>query len=403
VSVRPGPSPDPAAARALLVAALSPLGAEDVAVGPALAGRVLAADVVAPHDLPRFANSAMDGYALRAAEAGVPLSLSGRISAGDAPGTLAPGTCMAIATGAPLPAGADAVVPIERAREDDGIAAFEGGAATGDNVRLPGEDVREGDRVLSAGTRLSPLAAAGVAGTGVGAVRCARRPRVAIVATGDELAPPGAVLRPGQIHESNSLLIAARCEQLGAEIVSSELVADDAAATDAAFARAAAVADVLLTSAGVSVGGRDHVRPALARLGVVELFWRVALQPGRPIWAGTAPGLLALGLPGNPLSVLTGLELFVRPALAALCGASDPGPPSVTLELASPLRRSPDRTRALPVRIEWPRALPLGAGGSHQLARAASADGLALVPPGAGELAAGARAQVVPFADLRGA
>src|SRR5690349_4067525 len=244
----------PQAARDLLLGRLERLAAERAPLTPDLAGRVLAEPVRAARDLPPFANSAMDGYALRAAEAGSPLPVAFRIAAGDDPPDLPPGSCAEIATGAPLPDGADAVVPVELAAEEDGRLRVDGSVSAGDHVRLPGEDAHAGDVVLAAGTRLSALAIAGAATSGVDEVSVVRRPRVAVLVTGDEIVAPGQPLRRGQIHDSNSLLIAARCAVLGADVVLRERVPDDAAATRAALARGFDAADLVLTSGGVSVG-----------------------------------------------------------------------------------------------------------------------------------------------------
>ncbi|MFM7552303.1 MAG: gephyrin-like molybdotransferase Glp [Actinomycetota bacterium] len=380
-------------ARALVVGAVRRVAAEPVGLAE-LAGRVLAAPVVAPHDLPRHANSAMDGYALRAGEPG-PWPVAARILAGDDPVPLPAGACAAIATGGVLPAGADAVVPIEQAEDADGVVTATAAVTVGDHVRPVGADVRAGDEVLPAGAVLGHLAAAAVAGLGLTGAACAARPRVAILTTGDELVAPGEPLARGQIHESNSVLVRAALERAGCAVVHVGGVPDAAAATRDAFAGALAGADLVVSTGGVSVGPRDHVKPALAALGVRELFWRIATQPGQPTWCGTAPdGTLVAGLPGNPLSCLVGLHLLLVPAVRAMMGA-DPGPETVRAELAAPVRRLPARMRCLPMRLVDGRLEDLGAGVSHQLSRAARANALALVPAGEGELAAGAPVDAV--------
>ena len=388
----------PHEARALLLERLSPLPAEMVALTSALSGRTVAADVRAAHDLPPFDNSAMDGYAVRAAEEGGERPVAGGSFAGDDPVRLEPGTAMTIATGAPLPEGADAVVPVERAHANGDRVSFDGAVAPGDHVRLQGTDVAANSVVVTAGSRLRPLALAAIATGGVAELSCHRAPRVAVVVTGDELVAPGEPLRYGQIHESNSVLIAARCEQVGAEVVAIERVRDDAGATREALARALEEADVVVTSGGVSVGTRDHVKPALAELGVEQLFWRLAVQPGRPTWCGLRGDRVVVGLPGNPLSVMVGLELLLLPALRRLAGAADAGPATFQRPLTEALRQDPSRLRIRPVRLVPAGAEPLGADLSHQLARAAIADALALVPVGSGELAAGAPVDLI---DLR--
>ena len=384
-------------ARARVLERVTPLEPEPVEVGPGLAGRVTAEAVVAPHDLPPFANSAMDGYAVRSAEAAGALPVAGRLSAGDAPRPLPEGAAVRIATGAPVPDGADAVVPIERAREENGRVAFEGQVRPGDNVREAGDDVPAGSEVVAAGIRLDPLTAAAVAATGVARVLCARRPRVAVLVTGDELLGPGDPPRPGAIHESNSVLVAARCAALGADVAPAVRVADDLEATVASFGEALERADVVIGSGGVSVGPADYVKPALRSLGVEELFWRVAIQPGRPLWAGVRGRTLVFGLPGNPLSVLAGLELIVRPALGALLGRAPA--PARKARLAAAVSRRADRARVLPARLRGDAVEPLAAGLSHHLARAAGADALAVVPAGPGEAAAGDVVEVVSLAE----
>jgi molybdopterin molybdotransferase len=385
-------------ARALLLERLSPLPAETLTLTAALTGRVVADDVRAAHDLPPFDNSAMDGFAVRAEDAGGELPVAGGSFAGDDPARLDPHTAMTVATGAPLPPGADAVVPIELAQVHGARVSFSGPVAVGDHVRRQGTDLATGAVVVSAGSVLRPLALAAIATGGVAELRCHRRPRVCVVVTGDELVAPGEPLLHGQIHESNSILIAARCEAAGAEVVAVERVRDDAEATRAVLERALATADVVVTSGGVSVGQRDHVKPALGALGVEQLFWRIAVQPGRPTWCGLRDGRVVVGLPGNPLSVMVGLELLLVPALRRLAGATDPGPALFRMPLTTALRRDAGRQRVRPVRLVAKGAEPLGADLSHQLGRAAIADALALVPPGDGELAAGSLADLV---DLR--
>ena len=382
-------------ARALLVGAIAPLPAEDVPLAD-LAGRVTAEPVAAPHPLPRHANSAMDGYAVAAGSA-PPWPVSQRILAGDDPAPLAPGTAAAIATGGVVPDGADAIVPIEQAEERDGVVAPTGPVAAGAHIRPVGADANAGDEVLPAGALLTPLAVAAVAGLGRTSVACARRPRVVVLVTGDELVPPGQPLRRGQIHESNSVLVAATLAAAGCVVVRTATVPDDAAATEAAFASAIADADLVVSTGGVSVGPRDHVKPALAALGVTELFWRIATQPGQPTWCGTAPdGTVVAGLPGNPLSCLVGLHLLLVPAVRALTGA-DPAPPTIVAELAAPIAQLPARVRCLPMRLTDGRLEQIGASLSHQLSRSAQANALALIPIGDGELPAGARVDALPL------
>jgi molybdopterin molybdotransferase len=265
-------------------------------------------------------------------------------------------------------------------------------AAT-DNVRPRGGDIRAGDVVAEAGTRLTPWTVGALAAVGLAAVRCARRPRVAVLATGTELRPPGEPLAAGQIYESNSLLLGAQLAEAGAEVTRIAPAADDEADTRRGLEQGLD-ADVLVTSGGVSVGNHDLVRGSLATLGVEELFWRVAVRPGKPVAFGVRGATLVFGLPGNPVSSLVGFELFVRPALLALQGAAEPGPSWQPGRLAAPVRRNRERDQLVRARRRLDRDAvelePVPGDESHMIARAARADALVLVPRGEGELAAGA-------------
>ncbi|MDX6639550.1 MAG: molybdopterin molybdotransferase [Solirubrobacteraceae bacterium] len=374
-------------ARAAVLEAARPLGAQDVALGQAHR-RILAEDVVAAHDVPPFANSAMDGFAVRAG-AGSQLRIVGESRAGTPfDGVLGAGEAIRISTGAAFPDGAEAVVPVERTTEAGGEVVIEGDAVSGDHVRPAGDDMRAGTLVLARGTGLGPAALGVAAAAGRATVRVACRPRVAIVATGDELVAPGQPLGPGQIHDSNALALAALVDCSGAEVVASLRAGDDRDATLRALGQALEGADVVLVSGGVSVGSHDHARPALAELGVQERFWRVALRPGKPTWFGTRGEQLVFGLPGNPVSSLVTFVLFARPALAALQGA----PPLARrrVALAEPVERQAGRDEAVRVRLDGQgRAHVTGPQGSHQLSSMIGADGLAIVPRGQGLLDAG--------------
>jgi molybdopterin molybdotransferase len=386
-------------ARARLLAEARALDGEDVTVGDAL-GRVLAEDVAAAHDVPGFANSAMDGFAVRSGEAGRRLRIAGESRAG-APAAVAvgEGDAVQISTGAMLPAGADAVLQIELCEVEGDTVVLGDEVAPGRNIRHAGEDMAAGAQLLAAGAPLGPAELGVAVNAGRATVRCARRPRVAILATGDELVDPGAPLGPGQIHDSNAPMLRGLATQAGASAVTRRLP-DDRAATEAAIGEALDEADLVVLSGGVSVGPHDHVRPALAALGVDEVFWRVALRPGRPTWFGVrrSDRTLVLGLPGNPVSTYVTFVLFARPALAALQGA-DPRLPMRRARLAVAVSRHPDRDECVRVAIDAAgAATPTGPQGSHVLSSLLGADGLAVVPRGEGTLPAGSEVDVYPSA-----
>ena len=398
IGAMPGPLVSLAEARSRVGAVARPLGSEAVPVAEAL-GRVLAEEVRAGGDVPAFANSAMDGYAVRA-DGTARARLVGESRAGaPAARALEAGQAVRISTGAALPEGADAVVPVEVAREEGEEVVFDRPPRPGDHVRRPGEDVREGAVVLERGARIGPGELGALVVAGRGEVSCARRPRVAVLATGDELVAPGAPLGPGQVHDANLVTVAAQARTAGADVSARGPVPDEPGRIEEALAAAVEAADVLVVTGGVSVGRHDHVKDALDRLGFARAFWGVALKPGKPTWAGTRADRLAFGLPGNPVSAMVTCRLFVVPALLALQGAAPP--PRRVARLGAAVRRSPDREQAVRVRLEegeaGPVAHPTGPQGSHVLTSMLGADGLALVAPGAGELAAGGRVEVEPL------
>jgi molybdopterin molybdotransferase len=388
-----------ALARVLLQA--RPLEAERVPVAEA-AGRVLAEEVRSRVDLPPFPSSAMDGFAVRAADTPGRLPIVFRVAAGlPADRPLDPGEAMEISTGGVVPEGADAVVPIENVVVSGNDVEVEEAAPSGAHIRPVGGDVRAGTALLAAGTVLGAAQVGALAAVGVGEVACARRPRVVVLSTGTELRSPGEELAPGQIYESNGPMLAAGAASAGALVERIGPVADDEAAQREALERGLQ-ADVLVSSGGVSVGPHDLVRRLSAELGVEEDFWGVAVRPGKPVSFGTRGATLVFGLPGNPVSALVAVELFVRPALLALQGAADPGPRYEAARLAAPLRRHAVRdelARARTSRVAGGTLLePVSGQESHMIARAAAADALVLVPRGDGELAAG---EVVRYLPLR--
>ena len=379
-------------ALARVLARAQPLDAERVPVAAA-AGRVLAEDVAARVDLPPFASSAMDGFAVRAADLPGSLPVVFRIAAGlPADRPLAPGEAMEISTGGAVPEGADSVVPIESVVTIDNNVEIADGVRSGAHVRPAGGDVRAGDALLDAGTLLGAAQVGGLAAAGVADVLCSRRPTVVVLSTGTELRTPADELGPGQIYESNGPMLAAAFESAGALVERIGRVADDEESHRRALERGLA-ADVLVSSGGVSVGPHDLVRRILAELGVEEDFWGVAVRPGKPLAFGTRGATLVFGLPGNPVSSLVAVELFVRPALLALQGAARPGPRYESARLAAALPRNAARDELVRARTGdeqgEPVLVPLSGQESHMIARAAAADALVLVPAGEGELSAG--------------
>lgn len=383
-------------ARAILLAAVRPLTPTDVPVGDAL-GLVLAEDVVAAHDVPAFANSAMDGFAVRAGQAGQRLRIAGESRAGEPyAGTIVDGEAIRISTGAALPAGADGVLPIELVEVDGDAVVLGEAVAPGRNVRDPGDDLRAGTTVLTAGTRVGPAELGIAIGAGRMAVLAAPRPRLAVVTTGDELVEAGAPLRTGQIHDSNGPTLAALAARAGAEVVGRGHVVDDAQATREVIAEALDAADVLVLAGGVSVGPHDHVKPALAALGVRELLWRVALRPGKPTWLGERDGKLVFGLPGNPVSAYVTFLLFARPALNALQGA-DATVPRTRAVLGVAVPRNPGRDECIRIQRRPDGTVePTGRQDSHILSSLLGAEALAIIPRGDGELAAGTELVLEP-------
>ena len=377
-----------------------PLETETLPLADA-AGRYLAEPARAVIDLPPFRSSAMDGYALRSADTPGRLPVVYRIAAG-APATrpLEAGEAMGIATGGVVPEGADAVVQHELVVETDNEIETHQVVAKSANIREPGRDVAAGSIVVAPGARLGAAQIGALAAAGVAEVVCARRPRVAILATGTELREPGTALRSGEIYESNGAMLTAQLAAAGGQVSRLDPVADDEAAHRRALKQGLEF-DVLVTSGGVSVGPHDLVRRIEAELGVDEVFWRVAVRPGKPVSFGVAGGTLVFGLPGNPVSSLVGGELFVKPALAALQGASDPGPRFAAGRLGAAVTRNAHRDDLLRARSQLTDdgvvLEPVAGQESHMIVRAAEADALVLVPRGEGELAAGAAVRYLPI------
>jgi molybdopterin molybdotransferase len=356
-------------------------------------GRVLAESAAAVVDLPPFPSSAMDGFAVRAVDTPGVLPVCGSSAAGrPASAPLGAGEAVAIATGAVVPDGADAVVPIENVRHVGNNVEIDSAVALRANIRLRGGDVREGEQVVPAGARIGAAQIGALAAAGVTELVCARRPRVRVLSTGTELRPVGETLAQGQIYESNAPMIAVALRAVGAIVEILPPAEDEEAATRAAVARGLE-ADVLVTSGGVSVGTHDLVRGSGRELGVEEVFWGVAMRPGKPLFFGVRASTLVFGLPGNPVSSLVAAMLFVRPAVLALQRATEPGPHWVFGTIGATVRRAPlrddllrARSAVAPTGVEL---TPVTGQESHMITRAALADALVHVPRGEGELPAG--------------
>jgi molybdopterin molybdotransferase len=398
---------------------VEPLPVETVAVSDAL-GRVVGEAIASPTTLPRWDNSAMDGFAVRAEDVAgaspmqpVELRVIGDVPAGHAPGgQLTPGTAMRILTGAMIPAGADAVVPVEETDSPSGLADLpdvvrvHAPASAGAHLRRAGADVQVGAVLLESGAVIGPAALALLIAAGLSRVPVHRRPRVSVLSTGDELMPAGATLKPGQIHDANGPMLVAQARLAGAEADQPAIAPDELEQLVARLTVAARDADVVVVSGGVSVGARDLVKPAFKRLGRLEI-WRVAVQPGKPLAFARAErpdgGVsLLFGLPGNPVSSFVTFELFVRPILRRLAGRTDPlAAAGVRARLAEPVGTDRSRRAFVRVRLEpdpdrvdgW-LARSAGGQGPYVLSALAAADGLAIVPEGIGELPAGSEVEV---------
>jgi molybdopterin molybdotransferase len=393
------------ALRRILAEVRTPLTAESVPLTDA-AGRIARGAIAAPLDLPPFDNSAMDGYAVRAADVAgasaerpVVLTVTGRSVAGaGCAGSVASGQAVRIFTGAPLPAGADAVVMQEDTRADPAVPArveVRDPVKPWENVRLRGEDVRAGETVIADGVELTAGRLALLAALGFGSVMVSQRPRMALLATGSELRAAGETLNPGEIYESNRAGLTVLARGAGAEVVRQPLAPDEPQALAQSLAAALAACDLVVTTGGVSVGETDHVKSAFESLGGRLEFWRVRLKPGKPMAFGVCGGKMFFGLPGNPVSALVGFTVFVAPVLRALQGARVTHGAEVVAELAEPLVNRGDRRHFLRVRLDDAgRVWSAGAQASHALKAVAEADGLVDVPPDT-TLTAGTKVRVL--------
>lgn len=370
-------------------------------------GRVLADAIIAPGDLPPFANSAVDGYAVRFADlasgAATSLRVLGRTMAGDAPAQLEQGAWR-IFTGAPVPVGADTIVMQEDVVTSDGMVVLATGIRRGANLRLAGEDVARGQEVLPAGRRLRPQDLGLLAALGLADVTVRRRPRVALFSTGDELTEPGKQLDAGAIYDANRAMLSAMLVRAGAEVVDLGILRDEATGLEQRLREAAAGCDLVITSGGVSVGEADHVREAVLACGTLDL-WRVAIKPGKPIAIGSVAGTPFVGLPGNPVAVFVGFAFVARPLLARLAGEKYPPPAAWPVRLGFAYARKPGRREFLRV------SLKQGADGvvvAHRhpgegagsLASLAQSDGLVVLAEDVARVEAGDSAPFLPYAEL---
>jgi len=387
--------------RLLAWAEQAPLDGQETVPLAQADGRVLAAPLLAGLDLPPWDNSAMDGYALRLADGqGEPLPVSQRILAGSAPQPLKPGTCARIFTGAPLPPGADCVEMQENTEVlADGRVRFLEALRPGRNVRPRGQEVRTGETLLAAGSQLGPIELALAASIGIGTVTVRRRPRVALLSTGDELVEPGQPLGPGQIYNSNRRLLAAWLMRLGCEVRDAGILADDLQATRAALAGVGEV-DLILSTGGVSVGEADYLGQVLREAGDLAL-WKLAIKPGKPLTCGHYRGVPVLGLPGNPASTLVTFGLLARPYLLRRLGVEAVEPLGVEVPAGFAWERAGNRREYLRARLEQGRAVPHPNQSSGVLRSAAWADGLVEVREER-TFAEGAPVRFIPFSELLG-
>jgi molybdopterin molybdotransferase len=375
-------------------------------------GRVLAEDVRAPKDVPSHDNSAMDGYAIRGedipAKGAARLTLIGHALAGRPyEGAVAAGECVGITTGAALPAGADTVVMLERTEAAGTTIQIDDRARPGENLRRAGEDVRAGSIVAGAGTRLAPALLGVIASLGRDAVQVYRRPRVALLSTGDEVHQPGAPLAAGGVYDSNRYTLAAMLAALGVDLIDFGAVPDDPQRLRAALAEAGHCSDMVISSGGVSVGEADFVKPILAELGAVD-FWRLAIKPGRPLTFGTLGAATFFGLPGNPVAAMVTFLQFVRPALQRLAGTT---PEPLTRLAAVCTERLPKR----PGRREFQRGIAflsadrelrvklVGRQGSGVLSSMVQANCLVVLAEDRGSVEPGERVSIelLPWATIR--
>lgn len=398
-------------ARRRILEAVAPLDSNERVHLRAALGRVLAADVASPFAVPGHTNSAMDGYAV--AGASLPASGTGELTVAGSSfaghpfaGLVQSGQCVRIMTGAVMPDGADTVLPQEHVEKvSEHVIRVDDRHRTGQNVRQAGEDIREGDVVLRSGHRLTPSDLGLLASLGVGEVAVTRRPRVAFFSTGDELRSIGERLEPGEIYDSNRYTLYGMLTGLGVDLIDMGVVPDTPDATLAAFRRAAANADVVITSGGVSVGEADYIKDSVTALGSIE-FSKVAMKPGRPLTFGRIGEAFFFGLPGNPVSVMVTFYLYVQPALRRLAGESAVEPLILRARCESKLRKKPGRTEYQRGILSADTAGDLvvartGPQGSGILTSMAQANCFIVLPADFGTVEAGTPVPVIPFGEFR--
>jgi molybdopterin molybdotransferase len=391
-------------ARSIILDRVAPLGVERVQLLDA-AGRVLAEDVVAPWDMPLCDNSAMDGYAVRAdsSHAKAPLEVVGYIPAGgSANAVVVPGVAVRIMTGAPIPPGCDAVVPVEDTDGGQHTVTLKAPVSPRQHIRFRGEDVAAGETVIQAGTLIRPPEVSMLASFGKAFVPVFRRARVAILSTGDELIEVGETPAPGKIVNSNALSLAASVRELGGEPVILGIARDDRESHLEKMVEGLK-ADALITSAGVSAGDRDLVRDVLAELGVEQVFWKVEIKPGGPTAFGMYGDRPVFSLPGNPVSTMVTFEEFVRPALLRMMGHRRVVRPSLRAVLKEDARKKPGKINFIRVRIELDHGRYLATTAGEQqtgiLRTMVRADALALLPADRSEVKAGEEVEIQLLRD----
>ncbi|MBP8883666.1 MAG: molybdopterin molybdotransferase MoeA [Pseudomonas sp.] len=387
--------------RLLALAEAAPIEQNELVALAEADGRVLAEPLIAALDLPPWANSAMDGYALRLADwSGQPLPVSQRIQAGTAPVSLEPGTCARIFTGAPLPAGADTVEMQENVELDEaGRVHFREPLKVGQNVRAQGQETRSGECVLPAGTRLGPIELGLAASLGAARLSVRRRLRVAVLSTGDELVEPGQALGPGQIYNSNRRLLIAWLQRLGCSVVDAGILPDDLQRTRAALGALGEV-DLILSTGGVSVGEADFLGIALREAGELAL-WKLAIKPGKPLTFGHYQGVPVIGLPGNPASTLVTFGLLARPYMLRRLGVQRVEPLGFAVPAGFTWAKPGMRREYLRARLEHGRVVPYANQSSGVLRSAAWAEGLAEVMEGS-TLAEGDMLRFIPLSEILG-